>query len=343
MSSDAGGEKNVLATQWSRDGRRILILLPGGDDLTIVSLPQNSRGAIQSFLVAHIDNSEQFGFLPFPEVNNQLFVTGDKVRAGVDLDTGKTSSHGEQEKTEIFLYEAGEKIVYLKPVGSEKKDEPKDGVTNQDSEEKKNEGKSVSAYELGELDQKDLSLHPTLTVKIDELNSKGIGDLNGFLDVFPGNLKIAATEDPLKGQPARVLVIGPNGVERAIETGIKEESFKLGNSQWSRDAKTIYVAALIANDTAKTYEFAVVELSADGNSRRIDQIYVGPQDEMGSDYLSTTQIALSPDGKFIAASNGYTDTTKPGKAGLFLLDLSKPNRPVNFYPAPVLPKLPDTE
>jgi hypothetical protein len=298
---------------------------------------------VQTFSVGDIASSDEFGFIPFPEVKNQLLLTGDKARARVNLDTGEIFSFAEKEASETLFYEAGERILYLRQIAPEKKDETKQGEARKDSGETKDQEEGAVAYEFGELEQKDLTLHPTLTLKIDDLMAKGIGELTGLMDVNPSDLKIATTEDPLKGKQPRLLLIGQSGIDQILEAGIKEKSFKLGNPQWSRDGKTIYVPALIEDDKAKTNEFAVVELSADGKNSRSDRIAVGPQNEMGSDYLSTTQIALSPDGKIIAASNGYTDGVKPEKIGLYLLDLSKPNRPVSFYPAPVLPKIPGKE
>ena len=57
----------------------------------------------------------------------------------------------------------------------------------------------------------------------------------------------------------------------------------------------------------------------DGKSVRIDRIQNGPEDEFGSDFLSYEQIALSPDGKLIAVSNGHVKDLQPGKKGLYLL------------------------
>jgi|SRR5271166_5367984 len=336
--------KGVLATQWVKDGQHTLVVLHGGGDaLTVAVLPQNAKKAVQTYVVERVGQSEASGFLPLPQVGNQLFMSGEKVRARINLETGEIFSHEEKEKSECLLYEAGDKVLYLKEIDAKKKEQTKEGEVKKDAGEQKTDEDTAEAYEFGELDQKDLSLHPTLTLKVDELTAKGIGSPSGFLDVNPQSSRIATIEDPLKDKQPRILIIGQSGIEQILEPGIKEESFKLGNPRWSRDGKSIYVPALIDDDKAKTAQFVVVELAVDGKSSQIDRIVEGPQNEFGSDYLSATQIALSPDGKFIAASNGYGDSVKPENVGLFLLDVSKADRPVSFYPAPALPKLPKKE
>jgi WD40-like Beta Propeller Repeat len=342
LASETNSSNEILAAQWAKDGVNVIVALPAGDNGTsVLLLPQNAQKPVRAFTIEHMEESDDLGLIPLPQIGNQLFVAGSKWRTRINLETGEIYSYQQKEKNECVLTEAGDKIFYMRELEVK-------GTGHKEGEAKKETGQQKNsdverAYEFGELDQKDLSFHATITLKTQDLTARGIGDPTGYLDVAPGDLKIAATADGLGDTDPRILVIGQSGIEQILEGGIKGQPYTLGNPQWSRDGKLIYVPALIKNREPKRAEFAVVEVRVDGSGSRIDQIEEISMEQKLENFLSYVQIALSPDGKLIAASTGQVENAAAVRKGLFLLDVSKANRPVEFYPAPALPKRPKKE
>lgn len=344
MTKEGSSSAQVVLAQWAKDGIHGIVTV-GDDAMHVLAMPQGPQKPVRLFTLQQVDDSDSLGLLPFPQVGDLLFIAASKSRTRINLLTGEIFSFQEKEKNECLLYEGGQKVVYMRgiveqePEPKKEADAQKGGQAKKGTEEQKKEVNVTVAYEFGELDQKDLSLHPTVTLKVEELKAKGIAEPSGFLDVNPKNLKMASVEDR-EDRPARLLVIGTTGIEQILEPGIKEKSYKLGNPQWSRDGRMVYVAALIDDEKTKNTEFAVVEVPLDGKGQRIDKIDEQPTKDYDDDYLTHAQLALSPDGRLIAVTRGAFQDVPREKKGLFLLDVSKPNRPVSFYPAPALPKLP---
>jgi len=332
--------EEILAAQWTKDGARAIVVIPGGDGgIQILALPQNGQKPLRAFEIRKIGQAEDLAYFPLPQAGDQVFVTGADTRVRVNLETGEIYRKDDIEEKESLLYEAGGRVQYMRGIEAEETGEKEGEQAKKETDGQKQQDGPV-AYEFGKLDEKDLSLHPTVTLRTEELKSKGIGGLTGFLDVELHNLKFAVAEDSDASETPKIVVIAKDGIEQTLNVGIKGKPYKIGNPQWSRDGKTIFVSALISDEKTKRTEFAVVEVPVDGSSTRLDRVDERPDEEMGNDYLAYVQIALSPDGKLIAAATGDLGNVKPERKGLFLLDLSKPNRPVNFYPAPTLPALP---
>ncbi len=327
------GEK-APGAQWTKDGERVIVTIYEENGIQLLAIPVNAQKAYQAYTLKKMDEA---AFLPFPEVGNRLFLMSGDILVRVDLTTGAIFRREWKEKPDCVLYDAGNKVFYMNRIEEKAAEETKDKDAQKVQEE------TPEAFEIGELEQSDLSLRPFLTLKVEELKAKGIGSFTGLADVHPKSLRMAAAEDPLEGKPARVLVIGKGGIEQVLEVGIKEKPYKLGNPQWSRDGKTVYVSALIHDKTKNTAEFAVVEVPLDGKATRIDRIEERPKSDFGDDYLEHAQIALSPDDQMIAVSNGHLENVRPERKGLFLLDLSRPERLVKFYVAPALPVAGKTE
>jgi dipeptidyl aminopeptidase/acylaminoacyl peptidase len=342
MAKEGSSSAEVVLAQWAKAGIHGIVAV-GDDAMHILALPQGPQKPVRLFTLQHVDDSDSTGLLPFPQVGDQLFVASPKSRTRINLKTGEIFTFQEKEKNACLLYEAGQEVVYMRGIEEQKPEPKKEGDTQKEGEVKKGteeQKKSVTvAYEFGELDQKNLSLHPRVTLKVEELKAKGIAEPSGFLDVNPKNLKMASVEDE-EDRGARILVIGTNGIEQILEPSIKEKNYKLGNPQWSRDGRMVYVAALIDDEKTKNTKFAVVEVPLDGKGQRIDKIDEQPTKDFDDDYLTHAQLALSPDGQLIAVTRDAFQNVPPEKKGLFLLDVSKPSRAVSFYPAPALPKLP---
>ena len=325
--NEESSNQTLAGAQWTKDGEEAIVTTYVEEAVQIVVVSVTTQRPLQMYALKKMGD---LSVLPIPQVGNQLFVVGGKAWVRLNLTTGEVLRREDKEVEDGLLYDVGGKVFYIRQI-EEKAEETKKEVG-----EKKTLETPRKNYEFGELDQKDLSLHPTLTLRSEELESKGIRELTGFADVDPGSLKTAITTDATEGKPARIVVIGKSGVEQILEVGTKEKPFKLGNPQWSRDGKMIFVSAVIEGEKTKRAEFGVVEVPVDGKVSRFDRIEEGPKEDFDEDFLTFAQIVLSPDGKLIAVTNGHVDTL-PDKKGLFLLDVSRPQRPVNFYPAPALP------
>ena len=323
-------DTKIAGAQWTKDGQKAIVAIYEEHGVQLLALPVSAQKPIQAFTLEKMGES---AFLPYPEVGRNLFLIAGDDLVRVNLENGEIFRVETKAKADSLLYDAGDKVFYLSQV-MQKPAEEKQAREQSDS---KKQNEMPSLWELGELDQRDLTFHPWLTLRQDELEAKNFGDFTGFLDVEPRTSRIVATEDSREGKPAKILVMGKNGIERVLDAGLPGKSYELGNPQWSRDGKTVYASVLIDVEKNNEKEFAVLEVPLDGKASRIDRILDGPGSEFDSDYLTYTQIALSPDGKLIAATNGHKKDTQPEKRGLYLLDVSRADRPVNFYPAPALP------
>jgi len=321
-----------LTAQWSRDGESELVITQKDHLLRIMAVPVAGGKPIQDFTIGGMGDGR---ILPVPEVRKQLFLAGEKELVRVNLESGEIFKKEFTESPDCVLFDAGGTVLYLR----EKREQPPETETKAAKPQPQKE--NVSTFELGELDQKDLSFHPTLTLPHEMLEEKGISDLTGMLDASPADLRIAAVAESSGEKPDRILILGKEGMERSLDLGLTPKPSKTGNPQWSRDAKLVFVPVLMRNESTKQTTFAILELPLDGKSSRIDRIEERPDKEYGSDFLVSAQIALSPDGKLIAVSNGYLTNVRPETKGLFLLDVSQPKRPVSFYPAPALPAVPE--
>ena len=326
-NEEESGEVFLAGAQWTKDGAKAVISMYQEKNLQLVALPIGSDAPLRTYTLQKVGEALT---LPLPQIGDNLFVMSDQRWTRVNLVTGEVFSKEAGGTTDCLFYEARGRVIYFRQIEAEhqKTKNMEDGQAEQEQ--------TLNTYELGELNPKEMSLQATLTLTSADLKKKGITDFNGMLDEEPRSARFAASSDTA----AKVVVIGKNGIEKVLDAGIGEKEIKIGNPQWSRDGKTVFASALITHTEAKTAELAVVEVPLDGKGVRVDRIQKGPVDEFGSDFLSYEQIALSPDGKLIAVSNGHVKELRPERRGLYLLDVSKESRPVTFYPAPALPVLP---
>lgn len=326
-NEEESGDVFLAGAQWTKDGAKAVISMYQEKNLQLLALPIGSDAPMRTYTLQKVGEALT---LPLPQSGDNLFVMSDQRWTRVNLATGEIFSKEAGGTSDCLFYEATGRVIYFRQgeAGNQKAKKVEDSQAAQEL--------TPNTYELGELNPKEMSLQATLTLTPAELNKNGITDFNGMLDEDPRSARIAAISDT----PAKVVVIGKHGIEKVLDAGIGEKGVKLGNPQWSRDGKTIFVIVLITRKETKTAELAVVEVPVDGKSVRIDRIQKGPEGEFGSDFLSYQQIALSPDGKLIAVSNGHVKDLRPERRGLYLLDVSKESRPVSFYPAPALSALP---
>lgn len=333
-TDETESDHRLVATQWSADGEQAILTSASSEYTDVLVLPFRTQKPARRFT---LDASGSNEYLPYPQIANYLFIGGQKGIYRLDLENGEILKKEPDKAISgddgFLLFESGRTLMYLVKIKPENVPAPKGG-------EKAAEEKAAGILEFGEIDSNDLSFRATQKVTEAMLNAKGIGDITGFVDVEPKSRTMAITGELLDGGRPAIVILGNDGIEKILDAGMKSKEDGLGNPQWARDAKLIYAPALFQNATTGRTQFAVVEVPLDGKKPRIDPISEGPKAEFDDNFLSMAQIALSPDGKLIAVSNGYNEKVRPEKRGIFLLDVSQPGRPVSFYPAPALPAVP---
>jgi dipeptidyl aminopeptidase/acylaminoacyl peptidase len=336
VGSDAEeSTEQAVATQWTVDGEQAIVTICGEKTAEILVLPFRSQKPARRFALEALGSS---AYAPFPQIGSRLFVGNSTGAYRLDLENGEILENQIEKKLDsdsaLILFESNHKIMYLANV--EGKTPPAAKKEGTDSQEK-----PANTLEFGEVDSKDLSFHATQTLTAADLKAKGLGELSAFTDIEPKGQRIAMVGQRLEDERAAIVILDHGQIVKVLDVVAKSKDESVGNPQWSRDGKLIYVAAVLQNEETKTTELAIVEVPLDGKSPRIDRIMEGPKSDFDEEFTNFAQIALSPDGKLIALSNGYDKKVRPEKRGIFLLDVSQPGRPVSFYPAPALPALPE--
>ncbi len=335
VGSDADtSNKLPVAAQWTADGEQAIITAATDKEAEVLVVPYRSPKPGRRFKLEALGSSP---YAPFPQIGSHLFVGSSKGVYRLDLDNGEIlENHMEKEldsDSGLMLIESAHKIMYLANLKGETPPAVK-------KDEKDTRATPENKMEFGEVDAKDLGFHATLKHSVEDLKAKGLSDLSPFMDVEPKGQRLAMVGQRLEDERAAIVILEQAQIVKVLDVGTKSKDDSVGNPQWSRDAKLIYVLALFENEATKRTELAIVEVPLDGKDPRIDRITEGAKADFDDDYAVFAQIALSPDGKLIAFSNGYDKNVRPEKKGIFLLDVSQPGRPVSFYPAPALPALP---
>ena len=334
-SDGAGSDAQPVATQWTMDGEQAVVTICAEKTADVLVLPFRSQKPARRFKLGALGTSP---YAPFPQIGSRLFVGNSTGAYRLDLENGEILENHLDKTLDsdsgLMLFESNHKIMYLANLNTEAPAAAK-------QEEKDTQEKPDNIMEFGEVDSKDLSFHATQTLTAADLKAKGLSDLSAFMDVEPKGQRLAMVGQRLEDDRPAIVILEHEQIVMVLDVGAKSKADSVGNPQWSRDGKLIYVEALLQNKATKRTEVAILEVPLDGKSPRIDPIQEGPKAEFDDDFLSLAQIALSPDGKLIAVSNGYNEKVRPEKKGIFLLDVSQPSRQVSFYPAPALPTLPE--
>ena len=323
-----------VAAQWTVDGEQAVVTICADKTADVLVLPFRSQKPARRFALGALGSS---AYAPFPQIGSRVYVGSSTGAYRLDLDNGEILENHLDKTLDsdsgLMLFESGSKIMYLANLKGETPAAAK-------KDEKDTQEKPESKMEFGDVDAKDLSFHATQQLTAADLKAKGLSDISPFTDVEPKGQRLAMVGQRLEDERAAIVILEHAQIVKVLDVGAKSNYDDVGNPQWSRDAKLVYVAALLQNEATKTTELAIVEVPVDGKSPRIDRIMEGPKSDFDDEYLNFAQIALSPDGKLIALSNGYDKEVRPEKKGIFLLDVSQPGRPVSFYPAPALPAVP---
>jgi Tol biopolymer transport system component len=305
----------VMSPQWTADGQRAVIAMAGMDDdssLQVLVLPLGGKGPTRLFEVSGQDDAALSLVIPPPLIGSQLYLGGKGFRR-LNLETGELKVA--EADGELYLHRHGDQLYYW--------GELKDGE---------------NVFELGRMDRETLAREPII-----QLNKADAGDVSAFISIAPDGSRIALSSE--KEQQASLLIVTGSSVEQTILVGSSEAPVKLGNTQWSPDGKTIYATALCPSTVPERNELGVIEVPLDGTAARFTSLV--QLKEADEQVLLNFQIALSPDGKSIAAGSCYLDQKGKGEVedhdrALFILELTGSQRQVTKIQIPV-PATSDTQ
>ncbi len=306
-----------LWAQWDSTGKKAILITP--------TLGHEDDGAImvQVLRIGAKEPDHTFGVLlpkarlfplddprlrstPLPEADGSLFAAGDSL-VRMDLTTGEVERRKIPEDLgPVFLVGNGNRIYY---VALTKKQE----------------------CHIGTLDPKKLSLSPML-----ELPPKDVGIFSSdWVAVAKDGSAIAILAYRAGG--LGLLLIAGGRVQKSIplmrlpknEDPVSLLGGRPGNLQWAPDGKIIYVS-VVSGERQPPLKHFFVEITVDTGAIRQTPI-VMPKYQ-GDD--SRLWIALSPDGKTIAAMSMHILGGNHADLALHLVDLTDPDRKVTKIPPP---------
>lgn len=313
-------KKEMPVVQWDLKGEKAIVLwgetVPDAPNkLHVLLLPVDSHKPTRKFTVE--SPGDDFLVNPFPELDGGLFAAGKKSLMRIDLETGGVKRHKLEDKQEkAFLSGYGGRIWYVSQVAGNKPE-----------------------YEIGLLDPKSLALRPML-----RLQEKAIGKMSPFMTVLGDKSAVATTS--VKAKKHQLLVIDRGRLQKFIPLELSSETHGLGNLACSPDGKTVYaaLASVSKPKDSQSVHFGFAEISVEtGKVRTTPLLRVRTS---GGDIETISMffpIALSPDGKTIAASPTYFERPGGGDGpklvdeadrALFLVDLTSPDRKVTRVPIP---------
>jgi hypothetical protein len=194
------------------------------------------------------------------------------------------------------------------------------------------DNKDQTVYEIIKLNGED----GTQTVLL-QLNEEECGKLMGFFRWNHTGDRFAIPS--IYQDEAHIVLIRGNSIEKMIPVGAKGRRINMGNLEWSTDEKSLFATfAERLDDEEDNAQFGVIEVPLDGGSTHEIPLFTGKLDN-NEDGLFCFQIALSPDGRKIAASSlsfisDSDEALKPQDRALYLVDISRPQWEVTKVPMP---------
>ena len=290
--------------QWDRKGQNAIVAfvkdLGGPQKLEVHLIPVDSQKPGRKYEIEAVECTPG---IPLPEVNGNLLVGGNPL-VRLNLETGEVQRRPVEDREEVILVGEGDRIYYCSKIGEED-------------------------YEVGTVDPEKLSLEP-----LAGLPGKEVGEVFPLIAVAKDGSAIAVNSRK-EGQSFLLLIRGKE-LQKPVALQFPQETHELGNLQWSPDQKTVYAALGAKQADEKRARLGVGEISVASGVVRVIPVLeaVGQGNGMDVDaWILDFQIALSPDGKTIAAACTYLkESPDQGDRALYLVDLTSPDRKVKRIP-----------
>jgi hypothetical protein len=302
----------ILRPQWTPDGRYVIVAWPVDSNMLCLQvLPLGRAGPTRLLMVPGIERAYESLSMPLPLVGSRLFLTCNSNILRLDFETGAIMTNSTQGELSLYSSLTGDRVYYARAGAGQ------DG-----------------GLEVGQLDVERLTLTRLVSLP-KELVSEG-----ELVGISQDGRRTALLSE--KGGKTKVLVCQGDRLETTLDVGTAESGLKLGHVQWSPDGRTLYAPYSEAANTTNR-SLGVLEMPMYGRPTRRIPLLTAQGEGDGSD-MRLFQIALSHDGKTIAATSTYLAREeklhlRAEDCALFLVDLAKRKRPVSRMRLP-LPQKP---
>jgi dipeptidyl aminopeptidase/acylaminoacyl peptidase len=321
-------EEGELAVepQWQKDGTRAFIAMyqpvPGssGDGFCeLISIPVKSSMPLQAYPLGTTEGCVG----PHPQLDGKVYFGGKDLR-WIDLVTGEAESRTIPNDVGSISEHDGQ-VFYVREVSR--------SAGNAEDKKPAEDGR-----EFGRIDLKDFTLKPAFVLWESDHAALAVKD-----DPWPVFWETSGSRMAMIGRgddADKILFLEESkGMTRVLAPDLGVKAFRLGNLVWSRDGKTLYASVITKGDQEKTQEYWLAEIPVAGTPGRLTKI-APIQAKMSGDFDTyfrlSMQVALSPDGTWIAATPAVLgkDTLAERDWALFLIDVRDPARPITRIPIP---------
>ncbi len=296
----------VAAVRWLPGGREALVAWTVEEDgpLWLMRLPVGHQGTpTRLFTIREFEGAYLSLMSPPPVRGHHVFLGGEKI-VRLDLDTGAQLEKGFTNG--IVLEEQGDHIYYLREHPS-----------------------AENQMEIGRLNPDTLDLDPRWSFAYPEEL-----DACMFFAVSRDESRLASAAYNEDGR-CRLWLLGGREPVRTLDPGTTNQPLVLGNLVWAPDNRSLLAAAFrpaaIGSDTT---EACLFELDLESGAQRLTPVFRMEEFDHESASIAMFQVAMSPNGRWAAISNGlqYGDKDAQPSRQLFLVNLSRSSRPVTAIP-----------
>ena len=291
----------TCSAQWLPNGQQVLI----NGESSIIILPVGSSKPAR-LIVLHEKVNEESMVFPLPVVGNNQFLANKSDILRVNLETGETLKVAGKDKEDYVLLKGpGSQVFYAVLSGDHKEDK---------------------VLEIGRLDTETLARTPLI-----ELRPQEGQKFSPFLSAARDGNRLALTgryQDELQ-----ILIYRGLALEKTLSVATKKSDIKLGNTEWSSDEKTIYAAFSRKLDNGDNAQYGVLGVPLNGDTIHETLLFTGKAEDGNDNSTNLFQIALSPDGRRIAATSALHN---PEDQALYLIDVGNAQWKVTKIPVPIM-------
>lgn len=301
----------AVAPLWSLDGKQaVAICVPKAEGMThglrvaLIDLQGEAKPVVHD-LRLHENGVASLWSSPIL-AGGGLLLSGKRLKR-VDLATGAVTTPDGPEIKEIYLTKHGSKIYYARDLRSR-------------------------GFEFGTLNPKTLVRTP-----MPMLEEQAKWRLSPLMAISPDGQRFALAANEAAAieegvdKPAILICSGGKLVKTLPVT---DRTLQLGNLVWSPDGERLFASAMRKGSAEKPHEYLLLELAVDGSAIRQTRLFGTVAGEKKNAIPYAAPIALSPDGKTIAACSTAVDTVAEQDRALYLVGVGGGKRPVQKVPTP---------